>query len=114
MVSSNRRIHWSRRSEVQRYWRELGYLTARDLDMMQKAHVTFRVRWPTRHRRDVHNYTALVFKPLIDGFVDAGVLPDDSDKYLVGPDLRVAQQPGSFTVEAYIEEVKDDDESASV
>lgn len=53
-----------------------------------RAHLTIRITWPTHTKRDAHNLTP-TFKALIDGAVDAGVLPDDSDEYLTGPDPRV-------------------------
>lgn len=31
-------------------------------------------------------------KPIVDGMIQAGLLPDDSDKYLIGPDFR--REPG--------------------
>lgn len=43
--------------------------------------------WPTRVRRDAHNVIPTL-KALIDGMVDAGLLPDDDDRHLTGPDLR--------------------------
>lgn len=54
----------------------------------ERAKLTIRITWPTSVRRDAHNLMP-TFKALIDGAVDAGVLPDDSDDYLTGPDLRV-------------------------
>lgn len=56
---------------------------------VDRAHLTVFVTWPSSTRtRDVHNLS-LTFKALIDGAIDAGVLDDDSDVYLVGPDPRV-------------------------
>ena len=46
------------------------------------------VRFPDKRRRDVHNLLPHLGKPLVDGIVDAEVLPDDSDEYLIGPDMR--------------------------
>lgn len=54
----------------------------------ERAHLVIRITWPTHIKRDAHNLMP-TFKALIDGAVDAGVLPDDSDEYLTGPDLRV-------------------------
>jgi len=40
-----------------------------------------------RRRREVSNLFP-TFKACIDGFVDAGVLADDSDAHVIGPDPR--------------------------
>jgi hypothetical protein len=45
------------------------------------------VRFPDKRRRDLQNYHKTL-KPLLDGFVDAGLLPDDDSKHLVGLDVR--------------------------
>lgn len=55
------------------------------------AHLTITVSWPNHHRRDVANLMP-TFKALIDGAIDAHVLPDDDDTHLVGPDLRVTPE----------------------
>lgn len=48
---------------------------------------TVDIRWPDKRRRDAHNLMPTI-KHCIDGFVAAGWLTDDADKYLQGPDLR--------------------------
>nr|DAF53066.1 MAG TPA: crossover junction endodeoxyribonuclease [Siphoviridae sp. ctJyX12] len=69
------------------------------------------LRFPDSRRRDPHNYMPTL-KAMVDGFVDAGVLPDDDRRHLQGPDLRcdllapmVAKRLGSqmfgITFEAY-------------
>lgn len=44
-------------------------------------------RFPDARRRDPHNFMPTL-KALVDGFVDAGVLPDDDKHHLQGPDPR--------------------------
>ena len=39
-------------------------------------------------RRDLHNYMPTL-KALVDGLVDAGLLPDDDARHLQGPDMRL-------------------------
>lgn len=48
---------------------------------LDSAGVTYRFLLPNARRRDVANLVAAC-KPYIDGIVDAGVLPDDSWRYL--------------------------------
>lgn len=69
--------------------------------------VDFTFTWPNRITRDSHNYE---IKGYLDGLVDAGVLPDDSDKYVVRTSIagRVHPEKGSrnVTITAVIETVK--------
>ena len=91
-LSANGREHWSvrkARTKVLRDKAKVGALAAH-IPPMSRAHLTVTVHWPDRRRRDVANLSPTI-KALVDGMVtDAGLLPDDSDAYLVGPDLRVS------------------------
>lgn len=100
LVSANRRIHWAKRSATSRHWRHLAYVTAwgQRIPAVERAHVVVTVRFPDRRRRDVANLHPLLAKPIVDGLVDAGVLPDDSDDYLIGPDLRRDPERGPLRV----------------
>jgi crossover junction endodeoxyribonuclease RusA len=44
---------------------------------------------PDARRRDSDNFVAHVLKPIKDGIVDAGVIPDDTDEYVTWS-LRLA------------------------
>lgn len=96
VVSANERIHWTRRYEVQRFWRGLAYCMFQRKPRLERALVVVTFDWPDRRRRDTHNYLPLVVKPCIDGIVQARVLPDDDDTHLVGPDLRANQGADRF------------------
>ena len=84
MLSANQRLHWAvrmRRVEALRGW---GGWLARDAGVprLRCAVATVVVHPGMRTRRiDPSNY-ADTSKALIDGCVDAGVLVDDSGKYL--------------------------------
>lgn len=87
-LSANQR-HKRRPDVIIRAWRDAGLVHARrvHLPKLQRAHVLAHLCFPTKVRRDVHNYYPTI-KPMVDGLVDYGLLPDDSDDYLTGPDLR--------------------------
>lgn len=88
-MSSNDRDHWMRRKTLSAYYRQ----AARDSAVAQRipplgcAWIVGWLAFGSRRRRDDHNYMPTV-KACVDGVVDAGVLADDSYRYLVGPDLR--------------------------
>ena len=69
---------------------------------MEVAHLTARLTYRDRRRRDDHNIMPTL-KACVDGVVAAGLLPDDNHKHLVGPDIRVAEpdreQAGYLCVE---------------
>lgn len=100
LVSANRRIHWSQRYETQAYWKGLALVmfkvAGRSLTF-EKAHIDVTFHHPDRRRRDSHNLVPLVVKPIVDGIVGTGLMPDDDDKHLVGPDVRAilgSKEPG--------------------
>lgn len=93
VITLNRRAHWAAVHRQTVALRTRGAATARSFrhrPLFRQARCTIYVAYPDRRRRDVHNLMGTV-KPLIDGLVDARMLPDDDDTHLVGPDLRVWQ-----------------------
>lgn len=100
LLNANRRVHWRVRHERTKAIREAAYLLAQgQVPPLARAHVVGEYRPPDRRRRDVANLYPS-FKAAIDGaLVDAGVLPDDSDRYLIGPDMRCGDvEPGGRLV----------------
>ena len=90
-LSANGRVHWAVRQARTKALRDKAKVLtcAAHIPLMNRAHLTVTVHWPDRRRRDVANLSPTI-KALIDGMVsDAGLLPDDDDKHLIGPDLRV-------------------------
>lgn len=91
VITLNRRAHWAavHRQTVQLRMRGAAMLRMQPhRPRLKRAHCTVHVAYPDRRRRDVHNLMGTV-KPVLDGLVDARLLPDDDDAHLSGPDLRV-------------------------
>lgn len=64
---------------------------ASGLQRFDRAEVKIIVRFPDeKRRRDPNNYHATT-KPLMDGLVDAGMFPDDSKDFILGPDIRASR-----------------------
>lgn len=86
LLTSNQRLHWSPRARRTKYLRGLAEETARlrRVPALRRARIDAWITWPDGRRRDRHNLAPTI-KALVDGVVDAGVLPDDSDRYLDGP-----------------------------
>lgn len=91
LLNANQRLHWAAKARITKQLRSDAFLLAkyRKIPRLKRAHILCVYEPPTRGRgvTDVHNLT-LSAKALVDGLVDAGVLEDDRDEFLVGPDMR--------------------------
>ena len=91
-LTLNQRLHWAERAKRTKAWRtraceETRSAIERHGFSADRVHVVVTLSFADGRRRDVHNWLPTV-KACIDGMVDAGLVPDDDDTYLVGPDLR--------------------------
>lgn len=95
LINANDRSRgWRRRKQtLTRYWRTVAHqvtdnqLRKGQLHRVERAHIEITVTWPDRHRRDVNNWQPTA-KPIVDGLVKAGLIPDDDDTHVTGPDMR--------------------------
>jgi crossover junction endodeoxyribonuclease RusA len=89
-LNANQRLHWAKRRELTKQWREFGRVFARSNRLpatTELVQVTAWCRWPRRVRRDPGNWYPTA-KAVLDGLTDAGVWPDDDSTHVVGPDMR--------------------------
>jgi len=90
LLNANQGLHWRTRSKRTKTIRNAAALMARSMGVppLQRAHI-YGFYLPTdARRRDPANWAPSA-KAAVDGLVDAGVLPDDDDKHLTGPDMRL-------------------------
>lgn len=114
LISANRRIHHMVRAEVCAHWRKLAHDAAVDAygyadvgeTWHQRVRIVLTIRFPDRRRRDVGNLYPYVAKPLVDGLVDARLIPDDDDHHCIGPDLRRDPESGPARIHIRIEDIK--------
>lgn len=114
-LSENDRLHWRTKARRTKTIRLIGHLTARGRTPMARADLVTRIGWPDRRQRDAHNLMPTL-KAAIDGIVkDAGLLPDDNDRYLTGPDLRpyLLGEAGWVTIDLVFTEVSTADGSVA-
>lgn len=115
LVSGNRRIHHFTRATVCAYWRDLAAQVAtaeygvadQGQSWHQRARIVITVRFPDLRRRDVSNLYPYVAKPIVDGLVDARLIPDDDDKHVIGPDLRRDPERGPHRITIHIHDLGD-------
>lgn len=104
-INANDRLHYHAKAKLTALWRDAANVHARAIEDVRfdRAHITVSIRFPTNHRRDVGNLYPTA-KAILDGLVDAGVLVDDDDTRVIGPDMRRIYPNGPPLVRVTIEE----------
>jgi hypothetical protein len=92
LLNANHRRHWRVKARMVKAWRRAAAGEAGvGSPIPTPVHVTVIVhRHHNRGYYDAGNY-APTAKAVLDGIVDAGVLPDDRNAYVIGPDLRAGE-----------------------
>jgi len=106
--SNDRDSHWARRNRVTEGLRATaGWLARRQqIPALGRAHVLAVYEPPDRRRRDPANLYPSV-KAIVDGLVDARVLPDDDAAHLEGPDMRLGKPHARGRLVLHITEVSE-------
>ena len=98
LLSANDRLHWAVRANRTRYLRGLGWYAVSDQAAgahHERCVLTVTIAYPPlARRRDAANLAPTV-KALIDGAVDAGLLPDDNDRVILATTYRASTERGS-------------------
>ena len=89
LLNANQRLHHRVKAPITKALRDAGRQAAENaqLPALQRAHIIGQFCPPTRRKHDVGNLYPS-FKAAVDGLVDYGVLPDDDNEHLIGPDMR--------------------------
>jgi len=90
MLNLNQRMHWAKKAQLTKHWRRLAMVNAMAADLprnLNRVHIVAHVTKPTNRQYDAHNLLPTL-KAAIDGLVDYGLIPDDTNRHLIGPDLR--------------------------
>lgn len=99
MWSINEEKHWATKASLRRAWREAGWAYGLKVTRPRPPSV-IEVTLPFRQhrRRDPHNYVGTVVKSLIDGFVDAGLWPDDTPEWVSVAEPKIEVGPSAQVV----------------
>lgn len=83
MLSANQRLHWRSRAARTKTIRHTVAYRAQQLNLGQvgRLTVTLHYRPGDNRRRDPSNLVSTQ-KPAVDGLVDAGLVPDDTPRYV--------------------------------
>ena len=107
-INANERLHWSEKARRTRIWR----YTARGAVLAQAKGATFDV--PVQITVTVHKTRggrwdatnlAPTGKALIDGLVDSGLLVDDDNTRVIGPDMRAGDKADTAHVVVTVEAI---------
>lgn len=107
-LNMNDRMHWAKRSKIKRELRQRANIAARVAGLPRDCsavivQLVYRPR--DRRRRDPSNFMPTQ-KPVLDGLVDYGLVPDDCPPYVTELIPRVAEvekgAPGSVWVEVTV------------
>jgi hypothetical protein len=101
LTANQTKVHHYDRARIVKALRHTGFAMARAVKVprLERAHIYYVLHPDTKtRRRDPGNWSPSA-KAVVDGFVDAGVLPDDNHERLLGPDPRIGTPvPGSQLV----------------
>lgn len=101
LLNANHRRHWRVKARMVKAWRRAA---AGEAGMLPPVPTPVRVTMIVHRHHDRGFYDASNYadtgKAILDGIVDAGVLPDDRNAYVVGPDMRQGEPwpAGGITV----------------
>lgn len=98
-LSLNKKMHWATKNKLVKQWRTFAGLHANRWPALPHADATLTWFVTDNRRRDEDNMVGLL-KPLCDGLVDAGVVPDDTPQWM-GKACRIERAPQG-TTEAYM------------
>ena len=95
-TSNNERGHWSKNAPAKRWVRSLAMLEARRqrIPHFDRVRIVAYVSYPPRVKVADPANAAPMFKAIVDGCVDAGVLDDDDATRVAGPDPRLGPSTG--------------------
>lgn len=108
-INANQREHWAKKAAKTREWRSAAFAVACSVPRRRRTfttpvHITCTVHKTRAGRFDVANL-ARTSKAIVDGLVDAGVIPDDNNDWVTGPDMRAGDKRDKACVVVTITEV---------
>ena len=83
-LNANQRLHWANKARMTRKVRETTALLARAEKIPPCSRIKVRLLWcvTDKRRRDPSNVVPTQ-KPMVDGLVDAGIVPDDTPEWVI-------------------------------
>lgn len=87
-INSNQRLHRMAQAKLTKAWRQASAAAAHGTPPFAKqVRILAHIHKPRGGRYDPGNLYPTA-KAILDGIVDAGILPDDDHVHVIGPDMR--------------------------
>lgn len=110
LITSNMRLHWATKARHTKAIRDMAWVMAKHqrVKLMPAATLEVVAKWGNRRARDAESI-APTSKAAIDGCVDAGLLTDDSSRYLkhvgysISPDVHTSDFVACFLTLTFTE-----------
>lgn len=107
-LNSNQRLHWTEKARRTRIWRYTAHgaalVQAKGVRFDVPVHITMTIHKTRAGRYDVANY-GVTAKAIVDGLVDSGLLEDDDNTRVVGPDMRAGEKRPEACVVVRVEAI---------
>lgn len=97
LLTSNQRKHWAEKARHTRVIRDMAWILAKQAKVQTMHTATLEVvaKWGDRRARDAENI-APTAKAAIDGCIQAGLLTDDSSRFLKKVSYSIADDTHSI------------------
>lgn len=93
-LNANHRKHWAAKARDVRLWRDAACIHTRRVTRHsfgdRQVHITAWCHMKTARKFDAGNY-APTAKACVDGMRDAGLLVEDDNAHVLGPDMRAGE-----------------------
>jgi crossover junction endodeoxyribonuclease RusA len=98
LLNMNTQLHRYIRASQVKQWRTAAFYHARaaGIRALGPSVIEWTIDFPSKRRRDPHNFFPTL-KPIIDGFVDAGLWPDDTPQWVSTTEPTLTWRPRDAT-----------------
>ena len=107
-LNANERLHWAEKARRTRIWRHTAHgavlAQAKGARFDVPVRITVTIHKTRAGRYDATNW-APTGKALIDGLVDSGLLEDDDNTRVIGPDMRAGEKRAEPCVVVRVEAI---------
>lgn len=106
-LNLNHRTHWAVKAKLTKQWRNAAYVAARAANLpkgIDRVRIIAYIHKTTNREYDAHNLTSTA-KAAVDGLVDYGLVADDRNRYVIGPDMREGEKRPNCAITLEIEEI---------
>ena len=107
-LNANERLHWAEKARRTRAWRYAAHMAVLSQHKGARfdvpVQITVTVHKTRAGRYDVANY-GVTAKAIVDGLVDSGLLEDDDNTRVIGPDMRAGEKRAEPCVVVRVEAI---------